>query len=92
MAVIDSGINYAHPDICNLDGTTGISALWDQTIPGDPPFGYDIGTIYPRVQINEPLRTLMPERMEIVPSTDLSGHGTHVTWLNSKIRSKLKLR
>jgi minor extracellular serine protease Vpr len=79
VAVIDSGIDYSHPDFRNEDGTTRIAALWDQTIPGSPPAGYDIGTLYPRDKINEALKTPMPERMEIVPSTDLSGHGTHVT-------------
>lgn len=33
VAVIDSGIDYAHPDFRNADGTTRILALWDQTIP-----------------------------------------------------------
>ena len=78
VAIIDSGIDYSHPDFRNEDGTTRIAVLWDQTIPGQPPAGYDIGTIYTREQLNEALKTPMPQRMEIVPSTDLSGHGTHV--------------
>ena len=78
VAIIDSGIDYPHPDFRNEDGTTRISALWDQTIPGNPPEGYDIGTLYTSQQINEALLIPMPQRMEIVPSTDLSGHGTHV--------------
>ena len=32
VAVIDSGIDYSHPDFCNADGTTRIAALWDQTL------------------------------------------------------------
>ncbi|MGF7142922.1 subtilisin family serine protease [Anaerotaenia torta] len=78
VAVIDSGIDYSHPDFRNEDGTTRIAALWDQTISGNPPPGYDAGTVYTREQINEALLVPMPQRMEIVPSTDLSGHGTHV--------------
>lgn len=78
VAVIDSGIDYSHPDFRNEDGTSRILALWDQTIPGAPPEGFDIGTLYTREKINEALATPMPQRMEIVPSTDLSGHGTHV--------------
>lgn len=43
VAVIDSGIDYAHPDFRNVDGTTRILALWDQTIPSGsvaaPEFG-----------------------------------------------------
>lgn len=85
VAVIDSGIDYSHLDFRNEDGTTRIIELWDQTIPGNPPPGYSIGTYYTREQINEALnaRTLSA-RMNIVPSTDTSGHGTHVTCLNTK--------
>ena len=32
IAVIDSGIDYMHPDFRNDDGTTRIAALWDQTL------------------------------------------------------------
>ncbi len=78
VATIDSGIDYSHPDFRNEDGTTRISALWDQTIPGAPPNGFDIGTLYTKEMINEALKLPMPQRMELVPSTDLSGHGTHV--------------
>ncbi len=79
IAVIDSGIDYSHMDFRNEDGSTRILALWDQTITGVPPSGYQIGTLYTRELINEALSTPMPQRMGIVPSTDLSGHGTHVT-------------
>ncbi len=78
VAVIDSGIDYSHPDFRNPDGTTRIGVIWDQTIQGNPPEGFYNGTIYTREQINEALQTPMPQRMDIVPSTDLSGHGTHV--------------
>ena len=78
VAVIDSGIDYSHPDFRNEDGTTRIVALWDQTIPGNPPEGFVNGTLYTREQINEALQLPMPGRLDIVPSTDLSGHGTHV--------------
>ncbi|HEX3078529.1 MAG TPA: S8 family peptidase [Lachnospiraceae bacterium] len=84
VAIIDSGIDYSHPDFRNEDGTTRIAALWDQTIPGEPPQGYRIGTLYTREKINEALKVRnLGERMEIVPSTDLSGHGTHVAGIAS---------
>lgn len=79
VAVIDSGIDYSHPDFRNPDGTTRILDLWDQTITGSPPPGYQIGTLYTREKINEALAQRdMAARLNIVPSTDLSGHGTHV--------------
>jgi subtilisin family serine protease len=79
IAVLDSGIDYSHPDFRNPDGTTRIVDLWDQTIPGDPPEGYSIGSLYTREELNTALALTNPaERLAIVPSTDLSGHGTHV--------------
>lgn len=80
VAVIDSGIDYSHPDFRNEDGTTRIIGLWDQTINGVPPTGFRSGAYYTQEQINEAL--LQPDRagqMAIVPSVDNSGHGTHVT-------------
>lgn len=79
VAVLDSGVDYAHPDFQNEDGTTRILALWDQTIPGRPPAGYRIGTEYTKEQIDEALAQSDPvRRRELVPSTDASGHGTRV--------------
>ncbi|MCD8149381.1 MAG: S8 family serine peptidase [Clostridiales bacterium] len=69
VAVIDSGIDYAHPDFRNADGTTRIVSLWDQTLDRF----FDSG------QINEALaQTSEQGRYAIVPSRDSSGHGTHV--------------
>ncbi|MFP4698583.1 MAG: S8 family serine peptidase [Eubacteriales bacterium] len=80
VAVIDSGIDYTHLDFRNEDGTTRIIELWDQTIPGNPPEGYEQGSVFTREQINLALeKPNTAEQLEIVPSVDLSGHGTHVT-------------
>ncbi len=69
IAVIDSGIDYAHPDFRNADGTTRILKLWDQTL----------GQIYDSEQINEALQApTEQQRYALLPSRDLSGHGTHV--------------
>ena len=79
VAVIDSGIDYENDVFRNADGTTRIRNLWDQTIPGNPPEGYVIGTEYKREEINEALRApTRQERLQIVPSQDISGHGTSV--------------
>lgn len=79
VAIIDSGIDYANLDFQNADGTTRIYALWDQTIPGNPPEGYVQGTEYTQEKINEALQQEnRTERMKIVPSEDRSGHGTAV--------------
>ena len=69
VAIIDSGIDYAHPDFCNADGTTRILELWDQSLD----------RIFTQSEINEALQApSSQERYQLVPSRDLSGHGTHV--------------
>ncbi|MBR2046292.1 MAG: S8 family serine peptidase [Agathobacter sp.] len=92
VCIIDSGIDYTHPDFRNPDGTTRIVALWDQTIPANsvpnalspdtvlgPPEGYFLGTLFPQEIINEALNATNPQtRFSICPSQDPSGHGTHV--------------
>jgi len=80
VGIIDSGIDYTHPDFCNADGTTRIAALWDQSVDnGNPPVGYTLGTLFTAEQISDALKEEIRENQRyLVPSTDLSGHGTHV--------------
>ncbi len=85
IAVIDSGIDYERADFRNLDGTTRIRNLWDQSLlpreaEGETaPEGYGIGVEYTQERINEALGAQMPEeRMRLVASRDTSGHGTAV--------------
>ena len=69
VAVIDSGIDYFHPDFRNQDGTTRIGLLADQ----------DRDRIYTREEINAALETgSRSSALALVPSTDPSGHGTAV--------------
>ena len=79
LGIIDSGINYFHPDFRNPDGTTRITSIWDQTIIGRQPEGFLQGTEYTREEINNALRAQnRQEGLLIVPSQDTLGHGTHV--------------
>lgn len=73
VAVIDSGVDYTHPDFCNPDGSTRILAIWDQSIEGNPPDGYTLGTEYMKAEIDEALRSGVR-----LPTRDISGHGTQV--------------
>lgn len=79
VAVLDSGVDYAHPDFRKEDGSTRILELWDQGITGTPPEGYRVGTVFTRDQINEALAAPTDrERYQLVPSRDPNGHGTAV--------------
>ena len=80
IGIVDSGIDYENPDFRNADGTTRIAALWDQTVEtGLPPAGYNVGTEFTSQQINAALQTAGHEkRFRLVPSRDISGHGTAV--------------
>lgn len=70
VGIVDSGIDYAHPDFRKADGSTRIALLWDQTLENG---------IFTEEQINEALRAgSISERLRLVPSTDASGHGTSV--------------
>lgn len=82
VAVIDSGIDYAHEDFRNKEGSTRIVALWDQSIEGTPPPGFSTGAYFTKEQIDEALtKPTREEQLEIVPSTDVLGHGTGITGL-----------
>ena len=80
IGMIDTGIDYTNPLFQNPDGTSRILRLWDQTIEsentpeavaGFQPF---YGTVYSQKDLNRALASEQP--LELVPSTDTSGHGT----------------
>ena len=62
IAVLDSGVNYRHPDFRNADGSTRILAYWDQSLPfasfnnrNNP---YNLGVIFSEEDLNH---LLMPK-------------------------------
>lgn len=69
VAILDSGIDYSHPDFRNPDGSTRILSLYDETLDRE----------FTAEEINQALEASNEqERFRIVPSRDPSGHGTHV--------------
>lgn len=78
VGVVDSGVNFFHPDFRNEDGSSRILRLWDQSINGNPPEGYTRGTEYTKEEIDEALVLGETEGRRLVPSRDVSGHGTAV--------------
>ncbi|ATY30897.1 S8 family peptidase [Sphingomonas psychrotolerans] len=79
VAVIDWGIDFAHPDFRNADGSTRLIGLWDQRADGVPaPYGY--GRIHRRGEIDRALRSEDPfATLSYRPSeSPQPSHGTHV--------------
>lgn len=75
IGFLDTGIDYQNPVFRNIDGSTRIAGIWDQTIQeGTPPRGLLYGTEYRREQIDEALRSDNP--LQVVPSRDEQSHGT----------------
>lgn len=79
VAVIDWGIDFAHPDFRDADGNSRLIALWDQRARGRPaPYGY--GRIHSRTAINRALGDPDPfAALDYLPATSPApSHGTHV--------------
>ena len=54
IAIIDSGIDYLHPDFINEDGTSKIISIWDQESTNNtPPEGMIFGSEITREEINQ---------------------------------------
>lgn len=80
IGFLDSGIDYQNPVFRNLDGSTRIVSIWDQTIQdGTPPEWFAYGSEYTEDMINKALSSDNP--LDIVPSVDTSGHGTYTASL-----------
>lgn len=86
LAVLDSGITWDLEVFRKADGSTRIQYLWDQTVSeetddvryGKMPDGFSIGTEYTAEEINAALQLPALDRYRLIPSRDLSGHGTAV--------------
>ena len=84
VGFVDTGINYMDPLFRNVDGSTRIIGIWDQTIqpPSDEnqtakpfsAFSALYGTQYTAEEINLALNSDDP--VSIVPTRDENGHGT----------------
>ncbi len=68
VGMVDGGLDLAHADFRNPDGTTRLIALWDQTVVGTPPPGFTYGAHWTPAQINA----------GVTGEVDEGAHGTHV--------------
>lgn len=81
VAVLDSGIDWDHPDFRNPDDPTKsrILRIWDQTLTAGageaPPAGFSYGVEYTQTQINNEIDGTPAN---VVREKDIFGHGTHV--------------
>ena len=56
IAIIDSGIDYLHPDFINEDGTTKIISIWDQNGEKNKEENYPFGHEITREEINKAIK------------------------------------
>jgi subtilisin family serine protease len=68
VGVVDTGIDYTHPDFQKADGTTRLVSIWDQFAPGTPPPGFSYGAEWLPPSINAGTAN----------EIDTEGHGSHV--------------
>lgn len=85
VGIIDTGIDFNHPDFKDNSGNTRINFIWDQTIasPTNIPMPFGYGQEWTAAQINASVCT----------HNDLAhwGHGTHVSGIaagNAKANGK----
>ncbi len=77
VGIIDSGVDYTHPDFRHSDGASRIAYFWDQTAPGGPPpSGFSAGVEYTAAELNAALASGDP--LAVIPQLDTLGHGTAV--------------
>nr|WP_314461929.1 S8 family peptidase [uncultured Clostridium sp.] len=76
VGIVDTGIDYRHPAFMNNDRTTRILSIWDQTVEGTPPTGFNFGSEYTKELINFALLSQYP--YTIVPTNDIYRHGTAI--------------
>lgn len=73
IGIVDTGIDYTHPDFYFPNGSSKILAIWDQTVDGKPPKNFDYGYECTRKEIED----------KTCPERDTVGHGTHVASISA---------
>ena len=77
IGIIDSGVDYTHPDFRNNDNTSRILYIWDQSVEGNAPAGFRSGTEYTKEEID--IALLSNDPFSVLNFRDDIGHGTAVT-------------
>ncbi|OQW33439.1 MAG: hypothetical protein A4E19_03300 [Nitrospira sp. SG-bin1] len=82
VAALDFGLDFAHPNFLNPDGTTRLVAFWHQGANYDAahPNHYGYGRIFSREEIDAALRTSDPYlALNYHPAISDTGNGSHGT-------------
>jgi|GEM_PF-589452 len=69
VGIVDTGVDFHHPDFKDAAGRTRFHTYWDQTARGAPPRGFGFGAEHTRAGIDNSGR---------LSGRDFAGHGTHV--------------
>jgi len=82
VAALDFGLDFAHPNFLNRDGSTRLLAFWHQGAAYEPahPNAYGYGRMFSRADINAALRTANPyQTLNYHPALSDTGSGSHGT-------------
>jgi len=82
VAALDFGLDFAHPNFLNPDGTTRVVSFWHQGATYDPtkPNEYRYGRVFSPDDINQALQTPNPyEALGYHPAISDTGNGSHGT-------------
>lgn len=87
VAVLDSGIDYQNPLFRKENGTTRILYLWDQSVSAE-----NAGVEFTAERINAALAAGdRQQAFRLVPSVDVSGHGTAVAGIAAEVAKESEL-
>ena len=86
LGLIDSGIDYNLPIFKDRNGNSRILYYWDQSIEGNPPEGFNEGTLYTNEDINKAINGEIK-----IPVSISAAHGTHVAGICADIANEASL-
>jgi len=75
VGIMDTGLDYRHPDFYDANGQTRVISIWDQTMTGEAPQPYNYGIECDQ----ESIQNGSCPSFDVNPSYRLNPHGTHVS-------------